>query len=770
MDRNIYDMDEWEDHSGRSQPHPNTAHSNTHLGEDNLVIREPAASSPQEQITPISLMRNEEDQAPDTIPEILEEAGGNSGSDLGSLIPEHLMDNRTSSSLQKVSLQVGIDGFSQPDDGCLEVLNDHENAALETLMAQFRSNDPSNPDACLIKLPGEILDTILGFLFVNKDLGRSTSIAANVDFGKNAAYELHPAVLRVSRHLYERSVGVLYGLNVFYVACMPDRWNMSTGQPNPSSPITRWWSPDIKHPTAAESSALQKVRQWLVVVHPANMGNPPHIPQSITTFCQAICQNPPVNMDIALVPKGVQVGLNDHDYTPIEEVLTPLRLISGVKTFKLRDTTPHEIPDTIDQDDDAPFYPSHLEDYPVLEVELTLSCISTDLVEFAFDMHCRLLNYAKAFEAHEPFKLEMALAKGERIVDELIGSNAWFHHNNALRNPYRDLSDIHPVEDHLQKAKPASDHQDVDLFKLHRAGVINYLEPQYQRLSASATALTDFIRGQQCSGGVFDVDCMGHDFLSGNEEKCADGLALLQQFKAAFLRHAPDEIKQHIADHQAIFDSFYDSKVTWYIERLGTFLQVGNYVGFVQLFCDSFDELYRMFCSIREARKELFLADTLDQTGCTLDLELDRDDSSIDWFDEGAPGCTGYGHRNNPSDGGSNNGSDVDDNERSLDEEEEVEEGEDQESEYQEGEDQGSDDQEAIDKEVEDQFSEEEDEDAGDNELDEEATDGASNSGQLHDPSTISETDSELYLGVKPATDAASSTLEGDTDDVVEQG
>lgn len=102
------------------------------------------------------------------------------------------------------------------------------------------TKDPNNPEACLTGVPSEVQDMILDLLLVNPDLRRRTSNAQHSQYSILEAYGLEPAVMRTCQQLYDRSVGVQDGLDTFCIACMPDGWDLSRGEGNPSSPITRY--------------------------------------------------------------------------------------------------------------------------------------------------------------------------------------------------------------------------------------------------------------------------------------------------------------------------------------------------------------------------------------------------------------------------------------------------------------------------------------------------------------------------------------------------
>lgn len=104
----------------------------------------------------------------------------------------------------------------------------------------YAKRKTKNPKACLHGLPVELLDEILGLLLINPELGRSTSISRENNYGTSAVYGLHPYVLRVCKHLHKRGIAVLYGLNRFYAACLPNRWPLAQHGQIISSPLTRF--------------------------------------------------------------------------------------------------------------------------------------------------------------------------------------------------------------------------------------------------------------------------------------------------------------------------------------------------------------------------------------------------------------------------------------------------------------------------------------------------------------------------------------------------
>lgn len=90
----------------------------------------------------------------------------------------------------------------------------------------------------------------------------------------------------------------------------------------------------------------------------------------------------------------------------MDVVLQPTRLLRNLEYFQLRDATLFEVPDDVDQNEDAPEYLSQLEDEAALEVAITLLATGNNALECAFEIYPCLLKYAQAFESNIYFKKE----------------------------------------------------------------------------------------------------------------------------------------------------------------------------------------------------------------------------------------------------------------------------------------------------------------------------------------------------------------------------
>jgi len=164
-----------------------------------------------------------------------------------------------------------------------------------------------------------------------------------------------------------------------------------------------------------------------------------------------------------------------------------------------------------------------------------------------------LLSYAQAFERHPFMKKNMALAEGEKLGDEELGSLSIWYHDNPLGNPFKGHY-LHPVEAALQRARIAAEYDHLDAFKAERSIIVEYLEPQYERICNAAANIIEFIKENKRSYELLDVQ---NDQESIEEFKIAAwaSVLLLEQYHQAFQRDMPWVIKLKIKSHQELYNS-----------------------------------------------------------------------------------------------------------------------------------------------------------------------------------------------------------------------
>lgn len=369
--------------------------------------------------------------------------------------------------------------------------------------------------------------------------------------------------------------------------------------------------------------AFPKVRRWTVVVNiPDAAFEKPF--GSLTAFCRAICSSRAQALEVAIIPVGVIEGSIGSDFLPLEFALQPLELLRGVETFTLRDANHFEIPDTMRQDEDSLVYTSHLEEKAVLQVDLMTSVQSTNPLELLFKMSSSLRAYAQAFEICEYFREEMFLEEDEfsRIRPALILGRDRF-------NPFRGKF-MHPVEKALLHAMSDAEKEDSESFKEQRSVILEYLEPQYQKMCQAAENVVWLIKSQKQYYGLFHAGTTGEPSSEEKVDKHISALVLLAQYAATFHRDYPFEIKTQIRNYQHVFNDMYAVKeCNVSLSRLGALVDSGNFRTFTEDFratCDAFDA---QFLSIVKARKLLFKYDGLDRSSWVIDPELSRCDEPV---------------------------------------------------------------------------------------------------------------------------------------------
>lgn len=387
-------------------------------------------------------------------------------------------------------------------------------------------NTQEEPQASFMGIPLDVRRIIYKILLVNPILGLSLSVSESANFGESTQYNLHPNVLAVCRQTNREGVDVLYGLNTFYVAPLPDSfYGHGYGISHREMvicPITRYLSePDYDYGNIFDplrgagnlnkAKALTAVRSWKVVLSvPTSLsGLEAKAPHSLSCFRQAILRSFPRSLDVAIIPEGVQRGEHPPaEIIPMVNMLKPLSHIHNVGTVIFRDAIIFEVPDVIRQDEDALEFHSHMEEEAVLEVQSVEQMQSDVKVEFAFEMYHTLLRYAQAFEQYNPFKQIMAVLEEEYVANDGLDSRDYYEANCEKGNPFH-AENVHPVARHVMATKAEAIRNDIKAFKRSRMLVLEYLESQCQRITKAANNLLEFILTEKRFGGLFDIKAQG---------------------------------------------------------------------------------------------------------------------------------------------------------------------------------------------------------------------------------------------------------------------
>ncbi|TGO24111.1 hypothetical protein BPAE_0112g00300 [Botrytis paeoniae] len=548
-----------------------------------------------------------------------------------------------------------------------QAVSDTSHASYFTKSIKNTSTDtissPSTGCSFFKKLPRETRDMIYELLLVNPILGKSCSVADRTSSPRSPLphgpsqpplkYELESQVLRVCRAMYSEASETLYESNTFYIACCkyecstdcrPSRSAFNRGME--MTPITRHYN-RLGHGQLFlfDHPAVVKVKRWRVIVSSfmdSDVMGGCHEMRiwSIENFCQAITQSPSISLEIALAPIGLEKCEESHwfrdevSYQEMKDMLKPLRMLRGVKKLRFRDASWDELPNVYPYNifwgkDCRSIIPSS-----ILRKELRSITMGNSVVELSRGMYLRLVRYAQAFEAVDTFRSEMRYSSTGSIGRYLMnhglcpGSNRWIH---KPRDPTTQRT--HPVERGLRRAENLSSSEyNPGAFKLERANIVQYLEPQYQRAKLACFNITEFIKSQKRKDGMLSPK-MSREWQSSMI--AAEAMLLLERYEQALRRDFPytDQIK-HRANLRNT-TSFYNNLPRNFLMRQATdAFDAMNWAFFISCFKRVVDDLDKQFMEMRRARKELFEDDKTLDIGCDIELDSKLCIEMIDWTED----------------------------------------------------------------------------------------------------------------------------------------
>lgn len=414
-------------------------------------------------------------------------------------------------------------------------------------------------------------------------------------------------------------------------------------------------------------TAFKKVKHWKIVMSPNIHEKLPS--PGFELFCRALSRNPPLSLTVVVAPASTEIENYSllpsdryHQYLapdcyPLSIATRPLRSLRSVRTFVIRNSRVGELPLVLRQKAKkrGP-WPSHNiiarcpEDTVSAELAAELdTLVSGDsLVELISDIHLNLCKYAQSFERCEAFKKGMLYeyrtastireyrdSQQDRSRGQLDYQHLAEARQNAL-NPFK-CTPLHPVEDAIELATIASDEEHLQELKANRKRVLDYLEPQYQRVMKASTSLISFIKEHKRD----NLDLFDPNFVSSKCEDraifrvaCIKGYLLLRECVESFRRDIPFSTKENIALNAHDFKIKYKSlprdigikRLKYLIEQ-----QDFDFDVFIKVFKEVVDDMERQYREIRSARRKLFEFDTLNRRGCDIDEELWRYDGEIDW-------------------------------------------------------------------------------------------------------------------------------------------
>ncbi|PMD41299.1 hypothetical protein L207DRAFT_632736 [Hyaloscypha variabilis F] len=498
------------------------------------------------------------------------------------------------------------------------------------------------------KLPRELRDRIYKYLLVNYDLSTTKFLklwGANRLNDRVEKYHLSPQILRVCRQAKEEGLLTLYGSNTFIIEFV------TGGRDGPRSPI-------LRHPTGnnallnrCHGSAIAElypwakhVKHWKVILTAYNPTGQAAPQPGFTNFCRFISFSKPQSLEVLLLPRGTMVIQYGHLHNPTtikyldaKDVLQPLTLLRNILSLRLEEA----------QGPDLPIYDASLDKSSLTynNIEEELKAQLKDMVEGdspvtrVFMMNKKLVDYAGAFERSKKIRDAMNPGWGEARPMLLLAAaavNQDLHDWPANQgNPYIQRR-IHPVEEGLHFTSCASEDNDVKAFKLARTTVLEYLEPQYQRIIKASERMAGFVKGVKQPNEAFCVKRQSQ--FEPDMILLTVCILYLEDYAKAFIRDVPCHTRFYIRREQHKFDLMYASHERESLMRkLSGALELdrlaANPVPWKMWFKAAVNNIDRQYLKIRKARKALFDFDPTNDKdrGCDIDLELWRCDEMVDW-------------------------------------------------------------------------------------------------------------------------------------------
>ncbi len=241
---------------------------------------------------------------------------------------------------------------------------------------------------------------------------------------------------------------------------------------------------------------------------------------SVTRFCQAISQNPPKSSSICIVPRGLWFETHhSNTYTPryyeVGNILKPLRMLRNIDSVSIVPAEKNEYV-LYNEPDAGEIQPHHISlDFVK---ELTLLTQGSTPVKHLFLMNKRLISYAQKFERNHLFKSMMRSSQVKALCQL---RDARLTHYFYFANPHR-ANFYHPVENALDYSGAAAELDSLLYFLEARKTVLEYLEPQYRRLTESALQMVEYVKEHKAAGGL---QPFGHQSKAwGSWTECTRGI------------------------------------------------------------------------------------------------------------------------------------------------------------------------------------------------------------------------------------------------------
>jgi hypothetical protein len=256
-----------------------------------------------------------------------------------------------------------------------------------------------------------------------------------------------------------------------------------------------------------------------------------------------------------------------------------------------------------------------------------------NMVEFAWEMWPRLLEYAQTFESRHPF-YEISLPADKYVgQDKDVNSSVYSndHKQDGKRNKWYEIMGNHPLEQAMFRAFRASHEDDMQTFKMERRNAVAILEPQYKRMVKVWSLLHDFIQQYPSNRHTFfeqypeDIyaargpagwkpEDQFWTYLERNEDNGPEhAIALVELCVLAFNRDMPVENWVATRVHSRRLNEDKNDRYSK-IESLNHAYDQQNVAALRFIFKALVDELEEEFHRVRDARKALTEFDILRQS------------------------------------------------------------------------------------------------------------------------------------------------------------
>ena len=337
------------------------------------------------------------------------------------------------------------------------------------------------------------------------------------------------------------------------------------------------------------------------------------------------------SLEVVVLQRGIESYLDDFFVTP-SDVLQKLSILRQVGSLRIQDAQIDSLPGYTLWEDVKSCVPELARFDSDEHTELVKLVTGNSPFEAAFEMYKSLLKYVQLFERYAPFQIETAFHNPFPPNPEHYGQQYDAFKKSKVLNPYKGYGrDPHPVEQALRQASDASEEQDVAKFKLHREIALEYLESQYQRMSAASTNVLQFIKREKRVDGLFAYIEAANVYTPEYRKKFVEALILIEDYAKTWERDMPLEVRKIIRDNGQQFEGIYMQTCTYQSLRFLNFaFEMGDLEACIDTFKKIFVALDNNYRAIMKARNFLFKWDVTGRC-CKLEVENKTYKEKIDW-------------------------------------------------------------------------------------------------------------------------------------------